>query len=67
MLPERDPLLMGASKNISLYLPEALIEELDRQSRFDGVKSRGQYAALLLIGALRIRERERAEEAAKRR
>lgn len=67
MLPARDELLQGDSKTYSFYLPERLVRELDRAAGFDGVKSRGQYVALLLTAALRLREAERVEEAAAKR
>lgn len=63
VLPARDELLTGPKKSYSVYLPEKLVAELDRSAAIDGVTARGEYLALLATAALRIRERERLDEA----
>lgn len=59
VIPEADPLTVGARTTWAAYLPKALVEELKRGAREDGFRSASAYAEALLVFALRRRHEER--------
>jgi len=63
MRQKKDPLLLGPKATFSVYWPEALVREIDKLAAIDEAKSRGEYAADLLVAAVRIRYEELADEA----
>ena len=62
IVPRKNPLLVGEQVVKSFSLPAALMREVERQAELDGFAKLSPYVALLLCGALEVRERERAEE-----
>lgn len=64
MLPPRNPLTSGKSKTWAVYVPEKLVEEIERQAAIDGFKKTSPYVVHLLLSGLKQREKEREEERA---
>lgn len=65
MLPPRNPLTLGKSRTWAVYVPEALVKEIERQAAIDGFAKTSPYVVHLLISAINQREAEREQEKAK--
>lgn len=65
MLPPRDPLTLGKSRTWAVYVPEALVKEIERQAAIDGYDKISPYVVELLLHAIHSREAEREAEKAK--
>ncbi len=66
MLPPRNPLTLGKSSTWSIYVPDALVKEIERQAAIDGYEKTSPYVVELLLHAIHARKLEReAEQKAK--
>lgn len=63
VVPQREPMLEGLKKPLSLGLPAALWEAIDREAAIEGAKNRSVFVADLLVFAIRKLRKERARKA----